>query len=186
MNTYEMRPSGEKGFEQNTTEPFYSTGRNRSDNAFQQDPNALHSGTEADAQDMARLGRSQELRRNFKSLSVLGLSVTTMATWSALLLTNFFVMVNGGLAGAVWTYLASWICTFALAASLAEMASMAPTSGGQYHWWWVSEFAPHSQSRFLSYVTGWLAALGWQALIAATAYSAAVLTLAMAAIYHTV
>ncbi|KAK3680175.1 hypothetical protein LTR78_000552 [Recurvomyces mirabilis] len=181
MESYELRQTGEKGFEENNG-AFYGNSRNRSDKEINHDATGMHSGTEADAVDMARLGRTQELRRNFKSLSVLGLSVTTMATWSALLLTNFFVMVNGGLAGAVWTYLASWIFTFALAASLAEMASMAPTSGGQYHW--VSEFAPRSQQRFLSYITGWLAALGWQALIATTAYSAAVLILVMASIYH--
>ena len=33
---------------------------------------------------------------------------------------------------------------------------------------WVSEFAPRSQSKFLSYIVGWLAALGWQALVATT------------------
>ena len=88
-----------------------------------------------DAQDntlMCIIRRSQELRRNFKSLSVLGLATTTMSTWVALLLANAFSLTNGGLAGTVWVYLATWICTFALAASLAEMASMAPTSGGQY------------------------------------------------------
>jgi hypothetical protein len=31
----------------------------------------------------------------------------------------------------------------------------APTTGGQYHW--VSEFAPKSSQKFLSYVTGTLA-----------------------------
>jgi len=45
--------------------------------------------------------------------------------------------------------------------SLAEMASMAPTSGGQYHW--VSEFAPRRYQKFLSYVSGWMATLSWQA-----------------------
>jgi choline transport protein len=49
---------------------------------------------------------------------------------------------------------------------------------------WVSEFAPRKQQRFLSYIVGWLAALGWQALIATTAYSAAVLLLSMVAIYN--
>jgi hypothetical protein len=36
---------------------------------------------------------------------------------------------------------------------------------------WVSEFAPRSQSKFLSYTVGWLAALGWQALVATTGES---------------
>lgn len=37
----------------------------------------------------------------------------------------------------------------------------APTSGGQYHW--VSEFAPPKYQKFLSYVTGWMSVLSWQA-----------------------
>lgn len=46
-----------------------------------------------------------------------------------------------------------------LVATMAEMTSMAPTSGGQYHW--VSEFAPPRYQKFLSYMTGWMSALGW-------------------------
>jgi hypothetical protein len=34
-------------------------------------------------------------------------------------------------------------------------------SGGQYHW--VSEFAPPSCQKFLSYITGWISTLSWQA-----------------------
>jgi choline transport protein len=47
----------------------------------------------------------------------------------------------------------------------------APTAGGQYHW--VSEFAPRSIQRFLSYIVGWLCVLGWQTGAAATAFLAA-------------
>jgi choline transport protein len=85
--------------------------------------------------------------------------------------------------------------------SMAEMASMAPTSGGQYHW--VSEFAPKKHQKFLSYLVGksirteslglctllhpqtpfpysaptnacigWLSALGWQTGIPSFAYFA--------------
>lgn len=102
------------------------------DAAVRKDVSGVPTGNDADAMDMQRMGRAQELRRNFKSLSVLGLATTTMSTWVAMLLTSTFSLINGGLAGTVWLYLATWICTFSLAASLAEMASMAPTSGGQY------------------------------------------------------
>ena len=44
----------------------------------------------------------------------------------------------------------------------------APTSGGQYHW--VSEFAPPEYQKVLSYVTGWLSTLSWQAGAAAGSY----------------
>lgn len=41
------------------------------------------------------------------------------------------------------------------------MSFRAPISGGQYHW--VSEFAPPKYQKFLSYVTGWMSTLSWQA-----------------------
>jgi choline transport protein len=41
------------------------------------------------------------------------------------------------------------------------MASMAPTSGGQYHW--VSELAPPKCQQYLSHLTGWMSTLSWQA-----------------------
>ena len=41
-----------------------------------------------------------------------------------------------------------------LMATLAELVSMAPTSGGQYHW--VSMLAPARYQKFLGYITGWL------------------------------
>lgn len=94
--------------------------------------NGIHTGTSADELDMHRMGRKQELRRNFHSVSILGLAAVTMATWIAMLMANIFSLINGGLAGTIWVYFASWICTMTLVASLAEMASMAPTSGGQY------------------------------------------------------
>lgn len=88
--------------------------------------------TNDDALDMLRLGKTQELRRNFKSISILGMAAVTMGTWSALLTTSSFSLINGGLAGTIWVYLASWLFSITVACSLAEMASMAPTSGGQY------------------------------------------------------
>lgn len=66
-------------------------------------------------------------------------------------------------------YIISWIFQIPVIASIAEMSSMAPTSAGQYHW--VSEFAPPSTQKYLSYISGWLSALGWQANIALTAYT---------------
>jgi choline transport protein len=124
MATFEMQPS--KGFIDTASPATSSTHRARID------ATGTATGTDTDASDMARMGRSQELRRNFKSLSVFGLAITTMSTWMGMLFGNIFSLTNGGLAGTIWVYFASWICTFALAASLAEMASMAPTSGGQY------------------------------------------------------
>lgn len=52
--------------------------------------------------------------------------------------------------------------------TLAELVSMAPTSGGQYHW--VSMLSPPSSRKFLGYMTGWLTTAGWLALVTSAAY----------------
>jgi len=83
-----------------------------------------------------------------------------MGTWEFVLLANTQGLVSGGRAGLFWSYIWTLVGYAFITASLAEMASMAPTAGGQYHW--VSEFAPPSMQRGLSYCAGWLGFLCWQ------------------------
>ncbi|ORY11433.1 amino acid/polyamine transporter I [Clohesyomyces aquaticus] len=117
-------------------------------------------GTDFDQRDMHRMGKTQELRRNFRFVTIFGFTMVLMATWEAQLSANIFGLINGGTGGLIWMYLGSFVGFFAAIVSMAEMASMAPTTGGQYHW--VSEFAPKSGQKFLSYIVGWLCVLGWQ------------------------
>lgn len=51
-----------------------------------------------------------------------------------------------------WGYMWTFIGFSFIIASISEMSSMAPTSGGQYHW--VSEFSSPRYQKFLSYITG--------------------------------
>ncbi|OAA80451.1 Amino acid/polyamine transporter I [Akanthomyces lecanii RCEF 1005] len=69
-----------------------------------------------------------------------------------------FGVINGETAGLIYCYLGNFVGLLAVIASMAEMASMAPTAGGQYHW--VSEFAPAGGQRFLGYGTGRVCVLG--------------------------
>ncbi|CAK1361246.1 uncharacterized protein RHO25_005156 [Cercospora beticola] len=117
--------------------------------------------TRNDQKDMSRMGKKQELRRNFRGLSTIAFVVILQGTWEVLLAASYQGMYSGGLAGLFWSYVWTF-CGFSLVVvSLAEMASMAPTSGGQYHW--VSEFAPAKYQKLLSYFTGWMSTLSWQA-----------------------
>lgn len=75
------------------------------------------------------------------------------------------------------------ICYSSIVASLAEMASMAPTSGGQYHW--TSEFAPEKYQKFLSYCSGWMSTLGWLASTASSVFVCATLIQSMVAVPQT-
>lgn len=80
-------------------------------------------------------------------------------------------LTNGGTGGVIWVTVGVIIGALCMIASVAEMASMfvsdytgfaeefnvnlnyrAPTAGGQYHW--VSEFAPSSVEKPLSYLVG--------------------------------
>ncbi|KAF7540066.1 hypothetical protein G7054_g1628 [Neopestalotiopsis clavispora] len=125
-------------------------------------------GTSADAEAMARMGKSQELERNFQFVSIFGFSMLLMASWEWSLSASTIGLDNGGTAGLIWMFLICWIGFMFINASLAEMSSMAPTSGGQYHW--VSELSPRKSQRFFSYLVGWLCVLGWQTSCASSAY----------------
>jgi hypothetical protein len=43
----------------------------------------------------------------------------------------YFGLFNGGTAGVIWMMIITWFFVLAMIASLAEMASMAPTAGGK-------------------------------------------------------
>ncbi|RDW80954.1 hypothetical protein BP5796_05652 [Coleophoma crateriformis] len=117
--------------------------------------------TFADRKDMNRLGRAQELKRNFRTLSTFSFIVLLQDTWEAIMIACTQGLGDGGLAGLFWTYIFTFIGLGFVYMSLAEMASMSPTAGGQYHW--VSEFSGTKYQRFLSHQTGWMSTLSLQA-----------------------
>lgn len=91
------------------------------------------------------LTQCQEFKRNFSFLSALGFVSVYMATWEFVLVSLSVGFSNGGYAGLFWCFITTVTCYATIVASLAEMESMAPTAGGQYHW--VSEFAPPQYQR---------------------------------------
>ncbi|OQO04046.1 hypothetical protein B0A48_10689 [Cryoendolithus antarcticus] len=101
-----------------------------------------------DQTDMRRLGKKQELRRNFRFTSILGFVAIAMGTWEVILSATAAGLTNGGTGGMIWMFVGSYICFGTIVLSLAEMSSMAPTAGGQYHW--AFEFAPASQQKIIS------------------------------------
>jgi len=100
-------------------------------------------------------------------------STVLMASWEVALGVATIGLLDGGTAGLIWMFFVCWWGFMAVNTSMAEMASMAPTSGGQYHW--VSEFAPPQYQKFLSYLIGWLCMLAWQVAAVATAYQPALM-----------
>ncbi|PIG85334.1 GABA permease [Aspergillus arachidicola] len=62
----------------------------------------------------------------------------------------------------------SFIGSLATAASLAELASMFPTAGGQYHF--ISKMAPLRIVKGPSWVVGWITTFGWIAVAASAPF----------------
>ncbi|KAF3398973.1 Choline transport protein [Talaromyces pinophilus] len=109
-----------------------------------------------DEAQLARLGKREVLSRNFGSMAVLGFSTSILITWEAELTTFLQPLQNGGPAGAVYGFLIVWASLIATFITISEMVSMAPTTGGQYHW--------------CSMLASWLTVVGWQATFATGCY----------------
>ncbi|KAF5867535.1 putative gaba permease protein [Botrytis fragariae] len=146
-------------------------------------PHARSKGnTSRDDQEMAYFGKRQQLKRNFGFLSIAGFVCSLLSTWEGMFAVFLYGFQNGGPAGLVYGYVFCFFGTLCTVASLAEMSSMMPLSGGQYHW--VSILAPKSHAKFLSYMTGWLTVIGWQAGQASVAFLCATLIQALVILNH--
>ena len=85
---------------------------------------AKYLGTEGDKAQMRILGRTQETRRVFTFITILGFGSTLIVTWEVLLTNISLILINGGTAGMFWGFLfalTGWILVYL---SLSEMASM--------------------------------------------------------------
>lgn len=100
-------------------------------------------------------------------MSILGFSCTILITWEAITVLFAQGLLNGGTAGVIYSYIIVWIGNLSVFTTMCELVSMAPTSGGQYHW--VAMLAPRWCAKFLSFLTGWLAVGGWQGSVASSA-----------------
>jgi hypothetical protein len=72
------------------------------------------------------------IQRNFRFLTIWGFTMVLMATWEAQFTASSFALLNGGTAGAIYVYIGAFAGFFLAICSMAEIASMAPTTGGQY------------------------------------------------------
>ncbi|KAK2766787.1 hypothetical protein FQN54_006101 [Arachnomyces sp. PD_36] len=117
--------------------------------------------TFADDANMRRMGREQQLVRQFRFLSMASFVAVATAAWEFTVFNVTSGLTNGGIPMLVYAIMWNFVGFCPIYLSMAEMASMAPIAGAQYHW--VSEFAPENLQRGLSYLTGWTSTLAWQA-----------------------
>ncbi|PSN61537.1 hypothetical protein BS50DRAFT_504617 [Corynespora cassiicola Philippines] len=135
-----------------------------------------------DEQTLARFGKRQQFKRNFNLLTVVAFCSTIMNCWAGMLTGLQAVLFNGGPTGFLISFPIVFAGVLMQTLVVAELASMIPLSGGQYNW--VAILAPARFSNFLSYFTGWMITIAWQAGAAGVAFLASNLILALANVTH--
>ncbi|KAF2677978.1 hypothetical protein K458DRAFT_446700 [Lentithecium fluviatile CBS 122367] len=112
-----------------------------------------------DARTVAILSKRHQISKNFGFTSMLSFSTTSCG------------LINGGPSALVYGLIFSLHGSLATAAFMAEMASISPTSGGQYHW--VALLAPSRYAILLSWLAGCITAFMRIAVTASIAFLAA-------------
>ncbi|KAL8791236.1 MAG: hypothetical protein Q9213_000193 [Squamulea squamosa] len=117
-----------------------------------------HQGSLSRAQDegrLAELGYTQELRREWSLLHNFGASFSIISVITGIT-TLFGYGLNTGGPGVMsigWIVVSFF--TLFVGASMAEILSAIPTSGGPYFWAYM--LAPQHHAPFFAWITGWRA-----------------------------
>ncbi|KAK7430427.1 hypothetical protein QQZ08_002946 [Neonectria magnoliae] len=135
----------------------------------------------ADELRLAQMGHTQELKRHFSMLSLIGLASTTTISWTGLGLGLMTEIGAGGPGAVIYGFILVTCLQCFLGASLAEFVSSYPTSGGMYHW--IAAVAPRRSTGILSFFTGWFSVLGWIFTTASTNIIYAQILMALIALY---
>ncbi|GHJ84023.1 hypothetical protein NliqN6_0425 [Naganishia liquefaciens] len=131
---------------------------------------------------LKEMGYNQELRRSMGMISVLGLSCAIMAVPFGTSTTLNLALTNGGPVTIVWGWIFVSLISVAIAASLGEICSVFPTSGGVYYW--AAMLSTPKYSAFASYVNGWLGLVGNWTVTASITFGGSQLVLAAITLWN--
>ncbi|GAA5917371.1 hypothetical protein JCM6882_006341 [Rhodosporidiobolus microsporus] len=138
--------------------------------------------TKDEVNEVTRREQNHGQLKNFSMLSMIGLAYCILNSWTAMAASLSVVLPSGGPVAVLWGLCTSFIGIFALAASLAEICHVFPSSGGPYHW--AAILSPPEWSNVISWYTGWLACAGWITLTATTGSLAGSLLLGAYTLAH--
>lgn len=101
-------------------------------------------------------------KKQFGILTITSLAFVICNSWAGISGSLQLALLAGGPVTLVYGVLISSIVYICIALSLAELASVYPTAGGQYHF--TSILAPDSINRGISYACGLVSLLSWIAI----------------------
>ncbi|GAB7356190.1 hypothetical protein MBLNU459_g6776t1 [Dothideomycetes sp. NU459] len=107
----------------------------------------------ADEEVLAALGYKPEFKREFTLWTTFCVSFAVLGLLPSFASTLYYGMGYAGTAGMVWGWLVAMIGIQCVAASMAELCSSMPTSGGLYYA--AAVLAPPGWGPFAAWITGW-------------------------------
>ncbi|THC91944.1 hypothetical protein EYZ11_008599 [Aspergillus tanneri] len=128
------------------------------------------------------MAEQTQIKRLFSFTQIFFFSLTFMSSWESQALNLNAVLTNGGPEALVWGIVIVVFGALAQSASLAEMASMQPIAGAQYHW--THHLAPPSQRKFITWMQGWITWFAWVSLLAGVANTTATMIQGLAIVNY--
>ncbi|PLB51020.1 amino acid transporter [Aspergillus steynii IBT 23096] len=110
------------------------------------------------------------MKRRFSILSIIAVGYNISNSWVAIASSFAIAIQSGGALSLLYGIIAVTVAMLATGLTLAELASVYPTAGGQYHF--TSILASPRWSRGLSYFSGLAAVFSWLTLAASIALAA--------------
>ncbi|TKA71496.1 hypothetical protein B0A55_06477 [Friedmanniomyces simplex] len=107
----------------------------------------------ADEEVLAALGYKPEFKREFSLWTTFSVSFAVLGLLPSFATTLYYGMGYAGTAGMTWGWLVAMIGIQSVAASMAELCSSMPTSGGLYYA--SAVLAPPGWGPFAAWITGW-------------------------------
>jgi len=103
-------------------------------------------------------GHRDQLQRQYGLLSLCGIALNINSAWIVLGGSLTISVLNGGPPGILYEFIVAVVFYSFIAASIAELASSMPTSGGVYHW---ASVTAGSWGRSIGFFCGALNFFGW-------------------------
>ncbi|KAF3762767.1 hypothetical protein M406DRAFT_45394 [Cryphonectria parasitica EP155] len=129
-----------------------------------------------------RIGLHSDTRKDLSLLGIIATGWNICNSWAAVAATMAISIASGGPMTTLYGIMIIFVLAGSCALSMAEIASVFPTAGGQYHW--TSILSPSSASRGLSYWCGMINTFGWIASVAGFIVPFPVIILAVASFWN--
>ncbi|KAK7420837.1 hypothetical protein QQZ08_010238 [Neonectria magnoliae] len=143
---------------------------------------SIRSGKVEEDLELSRLGLSSHTKRDLSLINIIAVGWNVCNSWAAVAATMSLSIASGGPVTLLYGLLLVVVLNGSAAATMAEIASVYPTAGGQYHWTGI--LAPKKWSRGISYICGVINLLGWIATAAGFVITTGQLITGLATFLH--